>query len=213
MRASSPLPVSAETGTNATPLICGRRRSQVSLSSASLACGPRTKSHLFTAMTSARPSSTMRSAICKSCFSKSRSASSTSTTTSANLMALSASPTASSSALPSTRIFRLSPAVSNGLGTVALRTGNLLDGLAEFADADPVLRGDRQRRAEPKRVSFVHTGLRGAALAFVGGEDHRLAGCTHQLGEDLVASHDTRPRIDQEHDEVSLLDGGHGLIA
>ena len=47
--------------------------------SASRACGARTRSHLFTAMTRALPSSTMRSAICRSCFSKGRSASSNST--------------------------------------------------------------------------------------------------------------------------------------
>ena len=86
---------------------------QVSRKAARRFSGSRTRSHLLTAMTRARPSSAIKSAIWRSCFSKGCSASRSSTTISAKRIALSASPTDSSSARPSTRILRRSPAVSN----------------------------------------------------------------------------------------------------
>ena len=76
-----------------------------------------------------------------------------------------------------------------------------------------MLGGDRQRLAKSERKRLVHAWLCGAALAFVGGEDHRLAGGAHQFGEDLVAGDDARPRIDEKHHEVRLVDGSLSLLA
>ena len=70
------------------------------------------RSHLLTAMTSARPSRSTRSAMRWSCSSKAFPTSSSTTTTSAKRMALSASATDSFSSFSSTRERRRRPAVS-----------------------------------------------------------------------------------------------------
>ena len=89
----------------------------------------------------------------------------------------------------------------------------LLDEVAQLADAEIMLRRNRQRLAEPKREGFVHACLRRASLDFVGGKDHRLARRTNELGEDLIAGNNASPGIDQENHEVRLLDCGDGLLA
>ena len=52
---------------------------------------------------------------------------------------------------------------------------SLLDDVAQLADAEIMLGGDRQRVAEPEGKRLVDAGFRSAALAFIGGEDHGLA--------------------------------------
>ena len=86
--------------------------------------------------------------------------------------------------------------------------GGLLDEVAQLADAGAMLGRDRQRLAEPKREGFVDAGLGARPSHFIGGEDHRLAGRAHELGENLVAGNNACTRIDQENDEIGLLDGG-----
>ena len=78
----------------------------------STAEGSATASHLLAASTSTRPSSPTSRAIVRSCRSNGCSASSTRITVSAKRIARSASPTESSSSLPSTRGRRRRPAVS-----------------------------------------------------------------------------------------------------
>ena len=93
------------------------------------------------------------------------------------------------------------------------RAGRLLDDLRHLADAETMLGRDRQRLAETERIGFVQTGLRRAALAFIRGEDHWLAGAAHQLGEDLIGRNHPRPRIDHEQNEIGLGDGRFSLLA
>ena len=65
MSVSRPLPPSAETVTSETPFTCGSNLWHVSRSSFRRFSRSRTRSHLLTAMTSARPSWAIRSAICE----------------------------------------------------------------------------------------------------------------------------------------------------
>jgi hypothetical protein len=93
------------------------------------------------------------------------------------------------------------------------RAAGLLDNLGDLADAGAMLGRDRLRLAETERISFVNTGLGRAAFAFIGGEDHLLAGDPHELGEDLVGRDDPCPRIDHKQNEIGLGDGRFRLLA
>ncbi len=112
---STPFPVSAESWTMGTPLICGSRRSSSSFSTRRTSCGLSTVSHLLTPMIRPRPSCSTRSAIWRSCRSKGCVASSSTTTTSAKRMARSVSATESFSSFSVTRARRRIPAVSHSL--------------------------------------------------------------------------------------------------
>ena len=104
----------------------------------------------------------------------------------------------------------------SGVGNVRnsiARAASLLDDLGDLADAERVLGRDRQRLAETERIGLVDARLGRAALAFIGGEDHLLAGAAHQLGENLVGRHHAGPRIDQEQHEIGLGDGRFRLLA
>jgi len=89
----------------------------------------------------------------------------------------------------------------------------LLDGLAQLANAESVLGGDRQRLAKTERIGLVDPGLGRATLAFIRRQNDRLARAAHEIGEDLVGAHHPRPRVDQEHHEIGLGDGGFRLLA
>ena len=69
------------------------------------------------------------------------------------------------------------------------------------------------RLAETERIGFVDARLGRAALAFIGGEDHGLAGAAHQLGEDLVGRDHAGARIDHEQHEIGLGDRRFRLLA
>ena len=104
----------------------------------------------------------------------------------------------------------------SGVGNVRnsiARAARLLDDLGDLADAERVLRRDRQRLAEAERIGLVDARLGRAALAFIGGEDHRLAGAAHQLGENLVCRHHAGPRVDQEQHQIGLGDRRLRLLA
>ncbi len=65
----------------------------------------------------------------------------------------------------------------------------------------------------PSAKGLQDAGLRQAPLAFVGGDNYRLARATHQFGEGLVGADDAGPRVDEEEDEVRLVDGRYSLLA
>ena len=87
-----------------------------------------------------------------------------------------------------------------------------LDRLAKLADARAVLGGDRQRLAKAEHVGLVDAGLGGAALAFVGCENDRLARAAHEIGEHLVGADQSCPRVDEKHYDIGLLYGRLGLL-
>ena len=114
---SSPLPVRAETVTSGAPLSCGSSRSKASRSSFSFCGLSSSRSHLFAATTTARPSVSAKSAMRRSCCSKGMATSSRTTTTSAKRTARNPSATESLSTLSVIRAFFRIPAVSK------MRTG------------------------------------------------------------------------------------------
>ena len=109
---SSPCPVAPETGTTGQPLSCASRRSASSRKSVSVAPRSSIKSHLPSAITTARPSRAARSAMLKSCFSKGIVESTSSTTTSEKRTARRASAADNFSSLSTTRARFRRPAVS-----------------------------------------------------------------------------------------------------
>ena len=142
---SSPLPVLAETVTIDTPLICGNNFSRRSPRNLSFSCFSSSTSHLFTAITTARPSRSARSAMRKSCASNGMAASSKTTTTSANLTARRPSATESFSSFSCTRARLRIPAVSKiRIGTPSHVTGR------EIASRVIPASGPVSNRSSPK---------------------------------------------------------------
>ena len=155
---SKPLPVFADTVTNGAPRSCGSNLSNDSLKVRNLACFSGSKSHLFTANTTARPSRSARSEIRRSCCSKGISASSRTTTTSANLTARRPSLTDSFSSFSWTLAFLRMPAVSK------IRVGIPPQSkVSEIASRVIPASGPVKRRSSPKilliRVDLPALGL------------------------------------------------------
>ena len=113
MSLSQPRPVSAEQVTNGAPRNCGKLSSRRATMSCITPCGDSTKSHLFSTITGARPSSANRLPMPRSCLASGSVASNKSTTTAARPSEASVSSDESFSRLSWTRERRRSPAVSS----------------------------------------------------------------------------------------------------
>ena len=87
-----------------------------------------------------------------------------------------------------------------------------LQGLVQLAQALAVLRGERDRIAEPQREGLVGAGD-GAALRLVGDEDDGHARAPHQLGEGLVGRQHAGAGVDHEQHHVGGEDRRLGLHA
>ena len=144
-RRSKPRPVFAETVISGAPRNCGNKRSKLSLRSFSLDCFSSSISHLFTAIITARPSRSAKSARRKSCCSNGIAASKRTTTTSANLTARRPSPTLSFSNFSCTLAFLRIPAVSK------IRIGVPFQSMRkEIASRVIPASGPVKRRSSPK---------------------------------------------------------------
>ncbi len=71
---------------------------------------------------------------------------------------------------------------------------------------DALVTNPRAAQEQPPR-------FRRPALAFVSRQHHRLAGASHQIGEDLVRRDHAGAGIDEKQHDIGLRDGLFGLLA